>query len=152
MSDISELSIKEILEFSKNIEQESCAFYQKASELPIDENVKKLCLQLSKEESVHYNNFEVLLGNARISEKELLVKVKNVNLEQRLVQTHSITEKSTVKEILEIALMREERTYQLYNTMVSFTNIHEDVIRLFEDLQKQELGHANRIKEMLKQI
>ncbi|MCD6398268.1 MAG: ferritin family protein [Spirochaetaceae bacterium] len=146
-----EFTVKEILEYSRNIEQESYKFYKDAGPQFKDDELKKLADELATEEMGHYNRLNRLLENTKLTEEELNLKVQIKNSDyEMLIGTRSIPENPTALSILETAYQREVNTGNVYRTLISFTNLTDDLIETFSDLVNQEKGHANRIESIMK--
>jgi rubrerythrin len=148
-----ELSIREIIVHSQRVEQESYAFYDQASRLVTDEDVKPLLRDLALEEIRHFNNLRDLLEEERVDETAMAARVAiEVDLFERFVKTHEITAASTREGVLRIALERERNTEAMYSMLLSFTNLDDRIVGVFENLRLQEVGHAARIKALMARI
>ncbi|MDA3939201.1 MAG: ferritin family protein [Spirochaetia bacterium] len=146
-----EFTVKEILEYSRNIEQESYSFYKDAVPKFDNDELKVLAEELSKEELGHYNRINKLLENTKLSTEEMNIKVQIKESDHKmLVATREIPENPTAISILEAAYQREVNTESVYRTLISITDLAKDVIDIFTDLVNQEKGHANRIKSIMK--
>ncbi len=146
-----EFTVKEILEYSRNIEQESYSFYKDAITKFDDDELKVLAEDLAKEEMGHYNRINKLLENTKLSEEEMNIKVQIKESDHdMLISTRKIPENPTALSILEAAYQREVNTESVYRTLISITNLTEDVIETFTDLVNQEKGHASRIMSIMK--
>ncbi len=146
-----EFTVKEILEYSRNIEQESYSFYKDAVPKFADDELKVLAEDLAKEEMGHYNRINKLLENTKLTEEEMDLKVRIKDSDhEMLISTREIPENPTPLSILETAYQREVNTESVYRTLISITNLSEDVIEIFTDLVNQEKGHANRIQSIMK--
>lgn len=147
---MNDLSIREIIEHSQRVEQESYAFYTQAVGIVRDEAVKPLLRELAEEEIRHYNLLGALLDQDKIDEADLAARVGlDTDLYNRFVKTHEITASSSQQEVLSIALERETNTEALYAMLLTFTNLSDEIIRVFENLRLQEVGHANRIRSLM---
>lgn len=148
-----ELSLREIIEHSQRVEQESYAFYSSAVAIVQSPDVKPLLAELAAEELKHFNSLRALLHQERLDRAALEARIGvETDLFNRFVKTHEITEFSSQREILEIALERENNTGAMYSMLLTISNLAEDAVVLFEDLQKQELGHAARIKTLIQRL
>lgn len=146
-------SVHEIIEYAIKIEQESFAFYTKASEIVKDKNVKDLVTMLASEEIDHQNRLRELIDEEKVSPKSLNKTHKiDTTLLKRIVDTPDITTNSTGMEVLEIALEREKNTEQTYAMLLTLSNIDDDVIEIFDNLRLQEKGHVNKIQFRIKHI
>ena len=149
---MNEFTIREIIEHAEQIETESHAFYIKAAEYLKDREALRLALDLSAEEIKHFNNLRDLLLQPRMTSIDLNQSLKSaVNLADRIVKTAEITPESDTDTILQIALEREKQTELLYRLYLTFTDIPRNIIKVFEDLQNQEIGHQKRIETIMKQ-
>ena len=148
-----ELTIREIIEYASNIEAESHKFYTEASEKISHPETAQLAKELSEEETGHYNHLMDLINEKRLSSTQLdtIISGKEA-IEDKMVKIDDITADSEPIDILEIALQREINTERLYTTYLTFTNLPENVIKVFEDLKHQEVGHQNRIKTLIKKL
>lgn len=145
-----EFTVKEILEYSRNIEQESYSFYKEAIPKFEDDELKVLAEDLAKEEMGHYNRINKLLENTRITEEEMNLKVQIKESDHdMLIATRKIPENPTALSILEAAYQKEVNTESVYRTLISITDLANDVLEIFSDLVNQEKGHANRIKSIM---
>jgi rubrerythrin len=142
-----ELSVREVIEHSEKIEQESYAFYKSASEYILDPDVKPLLEDLAKEEMGHYNHLRNLIDKESVNSDVMDQKVQfETDLYDRFIKTHEINETSTPMEVLSIALEREQNTAALYSTFLAFTNLTEDIVNVFDGLYYQELTHEKKVK------
>jgi len=146
-----EFTVKEILEYSRNIEQESYRFYKDAVLKFDNDDLKALAEDLAEEEMGHYNRINKLLENTKLTEEEMYIKIHIKESDHAmLVATREIPEKPTALSILEAAYQREINTESVYRTLISITDLSVDLIKTFTDLVNQEKGHANRIKSIMK--
>jgi len=146
-----EFTVKEVLEFSRNIEQESFSFYKEAGQKLEDKELKALAEELAVEEMGHYNRLNKLLENTKLTEEELKFKIQIKESDhEMLVATRKIPNNPTVISILETAYKREKNTESVYRTLISITDLNTDLIETFTDLVNQEKGHANRIESIMK--
>lgn len=148
-----DFTIREIVEYAEKIEAESHKFYALAAQMIKEPGTKKLTLELAEEETKHFNHLRDLLNRERLTSLELdIVVAKGINLDNRTVKTAEITEDSDPIDVLEVALEREINTEELYKMYLTFTDIPDNMIKVFEDLRNQEIGHQNRIKTLIKKI
>lgn len=140
-------SVKEIIEYAIKIENESFAFYTKASEIVVNEEVKKLVTLLASEEVDHQNRLRGLIDEEKVSAESLEQTHEiNTTLMDRIVSTSDISENSSALDVLEVALEREESTEQTYAMLATLSNLEEDVVKIFDNLRLQERGHVNKIQ------
>lgn len=67
-----------------------------------------------------------------------------------LVSTRDIPDNPDVLTVLKTAYEREVRTEGIYRTLLSFTDLVQEIVDMFTDLMAQEKGHASRIDSIMK--
>ncbi len=146
-------NVKEIIEYAIKIEKESFEFYNRAYEHVNDPDVKDLTVQLAGEEVDHQNRLRDLINKEKV-DPELLMKEMEIDtgIMDRIVETSVIPINASPLNVLEIALERENNTEQTYAMLMTLSQITDDIVEVFEDLRKQEQGHANKIKARMKKI
>lgn len=145
-----EIIVEEVLNYSKKIELESYSFYKESAVVLESSDLKLVVEDLAEEEMSHYNRLNKLLEGAKASEADLNQKVKIAKAHyETLVATRQMPDNPTVADILEIAYQREVDTRAVYNSLVTMTDLSEDILEVFKDLMLQEEGHANRIKSLM---
>jgi rubrerythrin len=148
-----EFSVREIVEYAIRIEQESFAFYSNASEVLQNLEVVELTRALAADEVDHLNRLRQLLSKKTITPAELAIRLNlDTTLMDRIVETHPIVSTSSSLEVLNMALEREQNTERTYTMFMTFTNIAENIVKLFGDLRNQERGHANRIQSKIRKL
>ena len=146
-----EFTVKDILEYSRNIEQESYSFYKDAIKKFDNDELKKLAEELAKEEMGHFNRINKLLENTKLTVEEMNLKIHIKESDHdMLISTREIPKNPTAISILEAAYQREVNTESVYRTLISVTDLSKDIIDIFTDLVNQEKGHASRIKSIMK--
>ena len=148
-----DVSVREIIEYARNIESESFAFYMAAAEVLSEPLARDTAQELAAEESRHFERLGRLLQDNVLTSASLNQRIQErVDLSGRVVPTMEITAQSTSREILGVALQREERTRDQYRTFLSFSDMDPAAVNLFEDLVDQEEGHARRIYSLLQRL
>jgi len=148
-----DFTIREIIEYAGKIEAESHKFYLKAAKTVKDESTAHLLKDLAEEETNHFNHLRELIDEKKVSSSELDTIIANdLDFESRKVKTEAIADNSTSEDILKVALEREINTEELYRMYLTFTNLPENVINIFENLRNQEIGHQNRIKTLMSKL
>ncbi|MBW2700346.1 MAG: ferritin-like domain-containing protein [Deltaproteobacteria bacterium] len=152
-----ELSLEGIVQFAIRIEEESKTFYEEAHkrQLSLDEaeqdaEVIALLAKLIQDEVSHRDRlmkrYEIL------PEKTGLIDDANLKeAVERIVHAPDLPEASDAAGVLQVAHRREIATRDLYNTLLSLSQL-SDLYELFDELAKQEQGHANRIRSLLKRL
>lgn len=146
-------NVKEIIEYAIKIERESFEFYNRAYEHVEDPDVKDLTVQLAGEEVDHQNRLRDLIDEEKV-DPELLMEEMEIDTEimDRIVETSLIPADASSLKVLAIALERENNTEQTYAMLSTLSNITDDIVKVFEDLRKQEQGHAKKIELRIKKI
>ncbi|KUK82877.1 MAG: Rubrerythrin [Candidatus Marinimicrobia bacterium] len=144
------LTVRNILEHAERIETESHVFYVRAAGFLSDPDARQLAIELSEEETKHFNHLRDLLKQSPLTSPELDITLgTEVNLSDRVVKTEDISEESDADTILNVALEREKQTEALYRLYLTLTDIPEHLVQVFEDLRQQEVGHQKRILKMI---
>lgn len=150
---MNELSMREIIEHSQRVEQESYAFYTEAARIVVSPEVRPLLMDLAAEEIRHFNTLRDLLGQKRLDEKTLAARVAvETDLFDRFVKTHEIAAFATAADVLNIALERENNTEAMYSMLLTMSNIADDIVAVFDNLRLQEVGHASRIRALMDRL
>lgn len=146
-----DFTVSEVLEYSRKIEMESYDFYQLVSKDVSSNELKELAFELAEEELKHFNLISALLKRGQFTSVDMdkIIQIKNEDIDH-LVATKDLPVNPTTLTILETAYNRELRTESIYRTMLSFTNLADDIVETFSMLMAQENGHASRIKSIMK--
>jgi rubrerythrin len=148
---MTEFTVNQILEYSKNIEQESYKFYTDAAEKFENIQIKTILQNLAAIELKHYNRINALLDNSVLTDKEMAKKIQIENQDYNdLIKLKNFPADSTPLSILQMAHSREIKTENVYKTLLSFTDLTDDIIKTFSDLAKQEEGHALKLEHLIK--
>ena len=142
------MKISDILEYSIKIEHESMLFYKNAAPLSPDEGVKSLLSELEAEEVKHESRLADILESTTDSDAQGFSRESL----DKLIQNREIPPAAGAREVLQIALEREEHTRDFYRQVSTMTNLSADVIDLFIMLFKQESGHVTRIRRKLENL
>jgi len=154
---------KAILEgLSKGIQAELAAyvFYKKGMEVTGDKKLKEILATLAGEEKNHYRILEGQYDNLVRSEMwntvtDVLRKEGLPDIDERMEGVHEdfideISVSTTPTRILEIALIFEERAYNLYNDLAKKIKDAKGK-ETYEYLAKFEYGHMLKIKKLMEQ-
>jgi rubrerythrin len=146
-------NVKEIIEYAIKIEKESFEFYNRASAHVNDPDVKELTVQLAGEEVGHQNRLRDLINEEKVSPRDMMLEMEiDTGIMDRIVSTSVIPFDATPMKVLEIAFERESNTEQTYAMLSTLSHISDNIVEVFEDLRKQEQGHAGKIKARMKKI
>ena len=145
-----DFTVSEVLEYSRNIEMESYNFYKTVSTDVSSTELKELALELAEEELKHFNLISTLLGKGHLTSIDMdhIIQLKNEDIDH-LVATKDLPADATPFSILETAYNRELKTESIYRTLLSFTDLAENIIETFSTLVAQEKGHATRIRSIM---
>ena len=152
-----ELSLEGIVQFAIRIEEESKAFYEEALKIQLardpaepDHQVVDLLSRLVKDEIGHrqrlMDRYKVLPAPAGEFEDAALSEAI-----ERIVKVSELQMGADAVDILATAYSREIATRDLYTTLLALSQL-ADLYELFEELAKQEQGHANRIQALLNRL
>lgn len=143
-----EMRISDILKHSIKIEHESMLFYQDAQPKAADQQVKDLLSDLAAEEVKHEKRLTDILEGT----EDGSVGTFDRSSLDKLIQTAEIPSGASQKEVLEVALEREQHTRDFYRQVSTLTNLDAEIVDLFDMLFKQESGHVSRVKGMLSRV
>ncbi len=145
-----DFTVSEVLEYSRNIEMESYNFYKTVSADVSLTELKELALELAEEELKHFNLISTLLEKGHLTSIDMdhIIQLKNEDIDH-LVANKDLPADPTLFSILESAYNRELKTESIYRTLLSFTDLAENIIETFSMLVAQEKGHATRIRSIM---
>jgi len=147
---------------SKGIQAELAAyvFYKKAMKLMADDKLRDLLGQLAGDEKDHYRILEGQYDNLVRSEmwntiSDVLRQEGLPDIDEKMEQVHEnliddISESTRPIEVLDIALILEERAINLYTDMARRVGDPKGK-EMFEFLAKFEKGHALKIKKLMEE-
>ncbi len=148
-----EFSAEEIIKFAQRIEEESYNFYRRANETLDDSELKKLTKELSNAEVDHLNRLRKLIDESQLTREELSQRLSlNDEDYQKIINMKDFPSNPTAKDILEVALEREKNTASTYRMFLSFTDLSDNIIDVFNYLTAQEEGHVKIIPNRLKSL
>jgi rubrerythrin len=148
-----ELSVEDILHHAQKIEQESHAFYAGAQSRASDPGVQALLRELASSEIEHFNRLRGLLAESRLGPDELAARIRlDGDSPDRLVPVRPLPEGASTREVLSVALEREESTRGLYQRLLAITNLSVELSGTFEYLLAQETGHVRLIERRLRAL
>ncbi len=152
---VPEMSLEGIVQFAIRIEEESKAFYEEAHkrQLSLDEaeqdaEVIALLAKLIQDEIGHRKR---LVKRYEILPEEKKGPIDDADLKEAvdlIVHAPSLPEAADAFGLLQVAHRREIATRDFYNTLLSLSQL-ANLYELFDELAKQEQGHANRIRSLL---
>jgi rubrerythrin len=153
---------KEVLDgLSLGIQAElaSYVFYKKSMELTKDAKLRDILAELAGEEKHHYLVLEGQYDNLVRSEMwntitDVIRQEGLPDINERMDEVEEelleeVTESTTPTRILEIALILEERAYNLYSELAKQVDDPKGK-DTYNYLAKFEIGHVNKIKKMMK--
>ena len=133
--------IQEIIERAINLEEDSYSLYTHASQRVKDPGAKAGLGELAEEEKKHKAKLEEMLaGNLdRAISAGRRAKVKDLKIGDPL-EAKPLTERSSLQDVLAVAIKREEATGAFYSQMASLVEPGQ-ARDLFEMLSKEETKH-----------
>ena len=147
---------------SKGIQAELAAyvFYKKGMEVTQDDKLRDILADLAGEEKNHYRILEGQYDNLVRSEMwntitDVLKKEGLPDIDEKMEAVHEdfieeVTESTTPMRILEIALIFEERAYNLYTDLAKKIADPKGK-ETYEFLAKFENGHVLKIKRLMEE-
>ncbi len=140
--------MKDIIARAIRSEEDSYALYTSASRRVKDPGAKAGLTELAGEEKKHKAKLEgMLAGNLRWAVRAGAgAKVKDLQLGGPL-EARPITEKSSLQEVLAVAIKREEATGAFYSQMASLMEAGP-AKDLFEVLAKEETKHKRYVESI----
>ena len=145
-----DFTVKEIVEFSQRVEQESYDYYKSAQTRLSDQEVIDLTEELAQAEIDHFNRLRALVSETKLTEAELKEKISiEADTYEKCVAKSEIPPDPSSRDVLNVALEREKNTRNLYQTLLAFTNLSPDITKTFEHLVGQEAGHVKVIESKL---
>ena len=143
--------MKGIIERAIRFEEDSYKLYTSASQRVKDPGAKAGLTELAGEEKKHKAKLEgMLAGNLEWAVRTgRRAKVKDLQLGDPL-EAKPITEKSSLQEVLAVAIKREEATGAFYSQMASLVE-PGPAKDLFEVLAKEETKHKRYVESIYEQ-
>ena len=148
-----EYSVEEILQYAMKIEEESHRFYNEAATRLQAEQLRRLAAGLAADEVDHLDRLRRKMAGRAPESPELKrrLALEGLSLE-RIVSGAVIAPDAGARDILTVALEREQNTESVYRMMQAATNLDVDVAELFAYLAAQEAGHVKTIAGKLKAL
>ena len=148
---------------SKGIQAELAAyvFYKKGMEVTSDDKLRQILADLAGEEKNHYRILEGQYDSLVRSEMwntitDVLKKEGLPDIDEKMEAVHEdfieeVTESTTPMRILEIALIFEERAFNLHTDLAKKINDPKGK-ETYEFLAKFENGHVLKIKKLMEEF
>jgi len=133
----------DVLEFALKREREAVEFYQECSHLARNDAMKEAFLEMKEEEKGHVRMLENF--NPDQIEEIKIQEIQNLKIADYIVNV-KYEPNMSYKEVLELAMKREESAYRLY-TDLSARAKDLKMIKLFQVLAQEELKHKNRFEQ-----
>ena len=131
------MRFREIIDFAIKKEQEAVDAYTAASEMVRRSNVKKMLLDLAKQEEGHKRKLQgVEPGKVEAAHIESVPDLKIADYTDNV----GITSGMDYQDVLIVAMKREEKAHNLYTALASNTS-DEGLRKLFEVLAQEEAHH-----------
>jgi rubrerythrin len=135
-------SIDDVLEFAQEKEQDACDFYTELAEKMHDSGMKKLFVELARQEIRH----KIVLTEMRKGNVEMgsHPKIKEIALDKVLLSKEE-SKSLAVENAMLLALEREQSSYKLYSDLAQIVE-NPELRSTFENLAADELGHKASIQ------
>ena len=134
---------KETIQFALEKEKEAVAFYTHCSTLAKHDAMKRAFLEMAGEEKSHVRMLENF--KPEHVERVALKTIPNLKISDYLVDTEFRSDMN-YKELLILAMKREESAYALYSHFAQEGG-DPGIVKLFQILAQEELKHKNRLEK-----
>ena len=140
--------LEKIIRFALEKEEEAITFYRQCSEITNQAHMKEAFTEMANEEEKH-----VRLLQRFEPEKIQAVVIKNIpNLKiSDYIVNVKFDPKMSYKDLLILAMKREEKSYELYSELATKGN-HAELIKLFQFLAQEELKHKFRLEKEYEEV
>ncbi len=135
--------VAKILNQAITKEKEAYNIYLHASRVIKNATAKKLIDKMVEEESKHVSWLENL-AMGHINDTKVK-KIKDLGVNPSLTGAE-INESTTLQDVIDIAMKREQWAYEFYSSMAKFVDQNE-AKKLFNNLANEELKHKHEIKK-----
>ena len=135
--------LKDMIAFALDKEKEAVTFYETCSEQSTRAGMKQAFLEMAEEEKKHVRMLEKFKP-----EQVEQVKIKiipNLKISDYLVEME-FTPEMSYKDLLILAMKREESAHRMYSQMAVEGSEHS-VVKLFQFMAQEELKHKNRLEK-----
>lgn len=139
-------SIDEVIHFAKEKENEAADFYDNISKLESFSGSKELLESFAKEERKHYVMLENLGNNKEILDNYQFQWIRDLKRSDYLIDI-KYQDKMTYRDLLRLAMKREEKALSLYNKMAEYTE-NPEYLKLFKMLCQEEAKHKNALETL----
>ena len=132
-------------------EQESNAFYKKASETVTNIGVREFFRELMEEEIKHEKILtdyrDRLLSEKKVDPSDLSIRnLRDLGISRTLLSL-DMDDDTTIQDALIIAMKREEKAVELFHNL-ALTTPDAGLKALFEKLREEEIKHLKRIESI----
>ena len=139
-------SIDEIIEFAKEKETEAADFYDEISKLESFSGSKDLLESFAKEERKHYDMLDNIGQNKEILKNYKFEWIRDLKRSDYLIDI-KYQEGMTYRDLLRLAMKREEKALSLYNKISEYTE-NPDYLKLFKMLCQEEAKHKKALETL----
>lgn len=142
-------SIKEVIDYAKEKEEEARYYYIEASKYTEDQNIKELFERLAKEEENHKKVLEELKIEeiGKVVEGITLPKIKSEDIKV----SRKYSPDMSPQELLEFAIEEEKKAFYLYTEMEEISE-SKKIKDLFKFLAMQEAYHKAKLEDELENL
>ena len=135
--------LKEIIQFALEKEEEAVLFYQQCSHMTQESSMRTAFIEMAKEEERHVHLIQKFKPEK--IQTITLKEIPNLKISDYIVSM-KFDPKMSYKDLLILAMKREEKSYELYSELANKGN-HADIIKLFQFLAQEELKHKFRLEK-----
>ena len=134
-------TVKDILDFAIDLEQNAVDFYTKLAKNSENEAMAEVFEQFAKEEKGHKLRLQRIKANEAYKFKE--EKVTDLHIADYMIKI-DISPKMSYKDALILAMKREKSAYKLYSDMVAIAP--PNLQKVFQTLAQEEAKHKLRFE------
>ena len=134
-------SIEDIINFASQKEQEAVKFYIDLSQQEPFQTQKELLVDFAKQEQKHYELLQNFLENRSVLDSYTFKWIPDLKRSDYIVDIE-YSKGMSYRELLMLAMKREEKALKLYNDLLVKIDIDE-FKKLFKTLSQEEAKHKN---------
>jgi rubrerythrin len=141
----------ELLQQAIKFEEEAFAFYDAAARTVKSEQAKTMLKELAQEEAGHKAKLEDVLKKGVSWGKASGKPTEAVNLHiGDFLMPAKLTEKADIQDALNVAIKREQASYDFYSSMAKAVSAATS--KTFDFLATEELKHKNKVENIYDQV
>jgi rubrerythrin len=141
----------ELVQQAIKFEEEAFAFYDAAARAVKPAQTRAMLKELAQEEAGHKAKLEEVVKKGLAWAKSSGKATETVNLHiGDFLMPAKLTEKADVQDALNVAIKREQASYEFYTGMAKA--VASGMGKVFEFLATEELKHKNKVENIYDQV